>query len=148
MCRYATSGYGLVGTVLLGGWLDLMILEVFSNLWFYNSMILAFVSQSWKQGRKSLHFSRYSILSWKHSIFAMHVLCSLVTTSLWLQIYSRVDWYLVEIPYVRTVENIFATLEISKEVFVVIWCRQLRTGSYEDRWMVLTRGLFTDTISN
>ena len=26
--------------VLLGGWLDLMILEVFSNLWFYDSMIL------------------------------------------------------------------------------------------------------------
>jgi len=24
--------YGLVGIVLLGGWLDLMILEVFSNL--------------------------------------------------------------------------------------------------------------------
>jgi len=33
-------GYGLVGIVLLGGWLDLMILEVFSNLWFYDSMIL------------------------------------------------------------------------------------------------------------
>jgi len=25
--------------VVLGGWLDLMILEVFSNLWFYDSMI-------------------------------------------------------------------------------------------------------------
>jgi len=24
---------------LLGGWLDLMILEVFSNLWFYDSVI-------------------------------------------------------------------------------------------------------------
>jgi len=31
-CRCGTSGHGLVGMVLLGGWLDLMILEVFSNL--------------------------------------------------------------------------------------------------------------------
>jgi len=35
-----TSGYGLVGMVVLGGWLDSMILEVFSNLWFYDSTIL------------------------------------------------------------------------------------------------------------
>ena len=27
-----TSGYDLVGMVVLGGWLDFMILEVFSNL--------------------------------------------------------------------------------------------------------------------
>jgi len=33
-CRCGTSGYGLVGMVVLGGWLDLMALEVFSNLWF------------------------------------------------------------------------------------------------------------------
>jgi len=33
-CRCGTSGYGLVGMMVLGGWLDLMILEVFSNLWF------------------------------------------------------------------------------------------------------------------
>ena len=38
MCRCGTSGYGLVGMVVLGGWLDLMILEVFSNL--NDSMIL------------------------------------------------------------------------------------------------------------
>jgi len=31
-CRCGTSRYGLVGMVVLGGWLDLMILEVFSNL--------------------------------------------------------------------------------------------------------------------
>jgi len=31
-CRYGTSGYGLVGMAVLGGWLDLMILEVFSKL--------------------------------------------------------------------------------------------------------------------
>jgi len=31
-CRCATSGHGLAGMVLLGGWLNLMILEVFSNL--------------------------------------------------------------------------------------------------------------------
>jgi len=34
MCRCGTSGYGLVGMVVLGGWLDLMILEVFSNLFY------------------------------------------------------------------------------------------------------------------
>jgi len=32
MCRYSTSGHGLADMVVLGGWLDLMILEVFSNL--------------------------------------------------------------------------------------------------------------------
>jgi len=31
-CRCGTSGYGLVGMMVLGGWLDFMILEVFSNL--------------------------------------------------------------------------------------------------------------------
>jgi len=31
-CRHGTSGYGLAGMVLLGLWLDLMILEVSSNL--------------------------------------------------------------------------------------------------------------------
>jgi len=32
MCRCGTSGSGLVGMVVLGGWLDLMILDIFSNL--------------------------------------------------------------------------------------------------------------------
>ena len=36
-CRRGTSGYGLVDMVMLGCQLDLMILEVFSNLWFYDS---------------------------------------------------------------------------------------------------------------
>ena len=31
-CRCGTWGRGLAGTVVLGGWLDLLILEVFSNL--------------------------------------------------------------------------------------------------------------------
>ena len=31
-CRSGTLGYGLVGMMVLGGWLDLMISEVFSNL--------------------------------------------------------------------------------------------------------------------
>ena len=44
MCRCGTSGYDLVGMVVLGGWLDLMILEVFSNLWFYESTILWFLA--------------------------------------------------------------------------------------------------------
>jgi len=35
--RCGTSGHGLVATLLLGWQLDLMILEVFSNLWFYDS---------------------------------------------------------------------------------------------------------------
>jgi len=30
--RCGTSGYGLAGVVVLGGWLDLMLLEVFPNL--------------------------------------------------------------------------------------------------------------------
>ena len=38
--RCGTLGYGLVGMVVLGGWLDLMILEVFSKLSFYDSVIL------------------------------------------------------------------------------------------------------------
>ena len=32
MCRCGTLGYGLVGMVVLGWWLDLMVLEVFSNV--------------------------------------------------------------------------------------------------------------------
>ena len=42
MCRCGTSGHGLVGMAVLGGRLDFMILEVFSNLndsmilWFFN----------------------------------------------------------------------------------------------------------------
>ena len=55
---------------------------------------------------------------------------------------------MVETPCVTTAENIFAILEISKQIFVVKCGRQLRTGSYEDCWMVLTTGLFTNTISN
>jgi len=31
-CGWGTLGHGLGGMVVLGGWLDLMILEVFSNL--------------------------------------------------------------------------------------------------------------------
>jgi len=31
-CRCGPSEYGLAGMVVLGGWLDSMILEVFSNL--------------------------------------------------------------------------------------------------------------------
>jgi len=31
-CRCGILGHGLVGMVVLGGWLDLMILEVSSNL--------------------------------------------------------------------------------------------------------------------
>jgi len=31
-CRCGTLGYGLAGMVVLGGWLSLLILEVFSNL--------------------------------------------------------------------------------------------------------------------
>jgi len=36
-CGCGTSGHGLADMVGLGGWLDLMILEDFSNLWFYDS---------------------------------------------------------------------------------------------------------------
>ena len=37
MCRCGTLVYGLAGMVVLGEWLDLMILEVFSNLWLYDN---------------------------------------------------------------------------------------------------------------
>ena len=37
-CRCGNSGHGLAGMVVLGGWLDFVILEVFSNL--NDSMIL------------------------------------------------------------------------------------------------------------
>jgi len=37
-CRCGTLGHGLAGMVVLGWWLDLMISEVFSNLWFYDSL--------------------------------------------------------------------------------------------------------------
>ena len=40
MCRCGTLGYGLVGMVVLGWQLDLMILEVFSNLWFYDFFVI------------------------------------------------------------------------------------------------------------
>jgi len=36
--RCGASGYGLVRVVVLGRWLDLMIVEVFSNLCFYDSV--------------------------------------------------------------------------------------------------------------
>jgi len=32
VCRYGTSGHGLLGMVMLGRWLDLMILEIFFSL--------------------------------------------------------------------------------------------------------------------
>jgi len=44
MCRCGTLGYGSVSMVVLGGWLDLMILEVFSNL--NVSMIIYFLKQN------------------------------------------------------------------------------------------------------
>jgi len=31
-CRYGTWGHDLAGMVVLGGWLDSMVLEMFSNL--------------------------------------------------------------------------------------------------------------------
>jgi len=37
MCRCGTLGHGLIGIVVLDWWLDLMILEVFSNLRFNDS---------------------------------------------------------------------------------------------------------------
>jgi len=40
MCRRGASGRGLAGMVVLEWRLDLMILEVFSNLWFWRRGIL------------------------------------------------------------------------------------------------------------
>jgi len=39
---------------LLGRWLDFMVLEVFSNLWFYDSMIL------WLNPKKLYFYSKVS----------------------------------------------------------------------------------------
>ena len=38
MCRCGTLGHGLAGMVVLGWWLDLVILDIFPNLWFSDSM--------------------------------------------------------------------------------------------------------------
>jgi len=57
MCRCGISRYGLVGVVLLGGWLDLMILEVFSNL--KDSMILWYYVFRANQEIKSYIFEIY-----------------------------------------------------------------------------------------
>ena len=46
-CRCGTSGYGLVGMVLLGWWLDFMILEVFSNLWIYDLLVVENAHALW-----------------------------------------------------------------------------------------------------
>jgi len=37
-CSCGTLGHGLVGMVVLGWQLDLMSLEIFSNLWFYDKV--------------------------------------------------------------------------------------------------------------
>jgi len=47
MCRCGTSGDGLVGMVVLGGWLNSMTLEVFSNLWFYENERPAPLQKTW-----------------------------------------------------------------------------------------------------
>jgi len=40
-CRCGTSGHGLAGMVVLGWWLDLRILEIFSkSQWFYDFIIM------------------------------------------------------------------------------------------------------------
>jgi len=49
-CRCGTLGYGLVGMVVFGWQLDFMILEVFSNLLFYDSTIVS--SPAWAEGSK------------------------------------------------------------------------------------------------
>jgi len=51
MCVYGTSGHGLAGIVVLGWRLDLMILEVFSNL---NDSKLAQLSHQLTHRKKTL----------------------------------------------------------------------------------------------
>ena len=50
MCGCDTSGHGLAGMVVLGWQLDVMILGVFSSLWFYDSLI--------KPYKELLHYPR------------------------------------------------------------------------------------------
>ena len=69
MCRYVTLGCGLAGMVMLGCRLDLMILEVFSNLWFYE-VLHEFCCCS--NEKHKVHFANmyYSLL--KISVWASH----------------------------------------------------------------------------
>ena len=50
MPRCGTSGCALVGMVVLGWRLDLMVLEVFSNLWFYENGLSCTVPSAAEQG--------------------------------------------------------------------------------------------------
>ena len=63
MCRHGTLGHGLVGVVMLGWQLDLMILEVFSNL--NDSVMLWFHDLDfwWRLTPHSLHMSKLGV-SW------------------------------------------------------------------------------------
>jgi len=71
-CGCGTSGHGLVGKVVLRGWLDSMILEGLSNLWFYDFMILrelaargARVALQWKRPRHREQSTR--ALGWRRN---------------------------------------------------------------------------------
>jgi len=75
-CRGDTSEHGLAGMVVLGWQLDLMILEVFSNLWFYDSMIFLFSIKKFKT-KASLHRQTFGNhgefrAAWSDNIWAVN----------------------------------------------------------------------------
>ena len=77
MCRGGTSVYGLVGMVLLGGWLHLMILEVFSNLWIYDSLQYLKKSSSAKKAGGVLFLCRNNVdLFWANDFTTIWKHCS------------------------------------------------------------------------
>ena len=71
LCRYGTLGSGLVGMVLLGRWFNLMTLEVFSNLGFYDSGLQCMhMLPSQSTGTSILIFAktRYEVVAWKKQV--------------------------------------------------------------------------------
>ena len=66
--RCGTSGYGLVEMVVLGGCLDSMILEVFSNLWYYDFFVfLSIMRKHWSI--RWINTLKKCILKWKYLHF-------------------------------------------------------------------------------
>ena len=66
-CRCGTWGYGLAGTVVLGWWLDLVILEIFPNL---NDPVNLLLSRSSRQISVS-HLYKHVLL-----VFSLLARCS------------------------------------------------------------------------
>ena len=70
-CRCGISGHGLVGIVVLGGRLDLMILEVFSNL--NDSMILFFyITETWNDSLSRIIAFTWGIIGYNYIAYVVY----------------------------------------------------------------------------